>query len=141
MSGFLVDTNIVSELVKPKPDPKVVLWIKSTNEELLFLSVLTIGEIRKGIASVRDPVRQVKLEAWLSGDLSVRFTNRILSIDASIAERWGVMTANVKATSGRTLPVIDGLLAATAQHHNLTFVTRNTDDVIGTGVSVFNPWL
>jgi predicted nucleic acid-binding protein len=141
VSGFLVDTNIVSELVKPKPDPKVVLWIKSTNEELLFLSVLTIGEIRKGIASVRDPVRQVKLEAWLSGDLSVRFTNRILSIDASIAERWGVMTANVKATSGRTLPVIDGLLAATAQHHNLTFVTRNTDDVIGTGVSVFNPWL
>lgn len=141
MSGFLVDTNIVSELVKPKPDPKVALWMESTNEELLFLSVLTIGEIRKGIASVRDPVRQVKLEAWLSGDLSVRFTNRMLSIDANIAERWGVMTANVKATSGRTLPVIDGLLAATAQHHNLTLVTRNTDDVIGTGVSVFNPWL
>jgi predicted nucleic acid-binding protein len=141
VSGFLLDTNIVSELVKPKPEHKVVEWIEATDEDLLFLSVLTIGEIRKGIASLKDTARQVKLEAWLIGDLPTRFENRILSIDESIAERWGVLTATAKATANRTVPVIDGLLAATAQHHNLTLVTRNTDDVIGTGVPVFNPWL
>jgi predicted nucleic acid-binding protein len=141
VSGFLLDTNIVSELVRPKPEPKVVEWIEATNEELLFLSVLTLGEIRKGIASIKDPARQVKLEAWVVGALPVRFANRILSIDKSIAERWGVLTAQAKATIQHNLPVIDGLLAATAQHHNLTFVTRNTADVIGTGIPVFNPWV
>jgi predicted nucleic acid-binding protein len=140
VSGFLLDTNIVSELVKPKPEPKVVEWIEATNEELLFLSVLTLGEIRKGIASIKDPARQVKLEAWVVGALPVRFANRILSIDKSIAERWGVLTAQAKATMNHNLPVVDGLLAATAQHHNLTFVTRNAADVSGTGVPVFNPW-
>ena len=141
MSGFLLDTNIVSELVKPKPEPKVVEWIEATNEELLFLSVLTLGEIRRGIASIKDPARQVKLEAWVVGALPVRFANRILSIDKSIAERWGVLTAQARATMKHNLPVIDGLLAATAQHHNLTYVTRNTDDVVGTGVPVYNPWV
>ncbi len=140
MSGFLLDTNIVSELVKPKPEPKVAEWIEATSEELLYLSVLTLGEIRKGIASLKDPARQVKLEAWVVGALPIRFANRILAIDKSIAERWGVLTAQAKTTANHTLPVIDGLLAATAQHHNLTLVTRNTEDVIGTGVPVFNPW-
>ena len=141
MSGFLLDTNIVSELVKPKPEPKVVEWIEATNEELLFLSVLTLGEIRKGIASIKDPARQVKLEAWVVGALPVRFANRILSIDKSIAERWGVLTATAKTSANRRVPVIDGLLAATAQHHNLTLVTRNTADLLGTGIQVFNPWI
>jgi predicted nucleic acid-binding protein len=140
VSGFLLDTNIVSELVKPKPELKVVDWIEATNEELLFLSVLTLGEIRKGIASLKNPARQVKLEAWLVGALSVRFENRILSIDKGVSERWGILTAQLKANTNRSLPVIDGLLAATAQHFNLTFVTRNTRDVIATGVPVFNPW-
>jgi toxin FitB len=140
VSGFLLDTNIVSELVKTKPEPKVVEWIEATDEELLFLSVLTLGEIRKGIALVKDPPRQVKLEAWLVRALPVRFANRILSIDKNIAERWGVLSAQAKATMNHNLPVIDGLLAATAQHHNLTLVTRNMDDVMGTGVPVFSPW-
>ena len=140
MSGFLLDTNIISELVKPKPEPKVVEWIETTDEELLFLSVLTLGEIRKGIGLLKDPARQVKLEAWVVGALPVRFADRILSIDKNIAERWGVLSAQAKATMNHNLPVIDGLLAATAQHHNLTLVTRNSDDVIGTGVPVFNPW-
>jgi toxin FitB len=140
VSGFLLDTNIVSELVKTKPEPKVVEWIEATDEELLFLSVLTLGEIRKGIALVKDPARQVKLEAWLVRALPVRFANRILAIDESIAERWGVLSAQAKATMNHNLPVIDGLLAATAQHHNLKLVTRNIDDVMGTGVPVFSPW-
>jgi predicted nucleic acid-binding protein len=140
VSGFLLDTNVISELVKPKPDSAVVEWIEATDEELLFLSVLTLGEIRKGIALLKDPARQVRLEAWVVGALPVRFANRILSIDKSVAERWGVLTAQAKTTTNHNLPVIDGLLAATAQHHNLTLVTRNIDDVICTGVSVFNPW-
>jgi predicted nucleic acid-binding protein len=140
MSGFLLDTDVVSELVKPRPEPNVAEWIETTNEELLFLSVLTIGEIRKGIALINNPAR-VKLEAWLARDLPMRFAGRILVIDKGIAERWGVLSAQVHAVANRLLPVIDGLLAATAQHHNLTFVTRNTHDVVGTGVAVFNPWL
>ena len=140
MSGFLIDTNVISELVKPKPEPKVAAWIEGTSEELLFLSVLTIGELRKGIAMVKEPVRQVRLEAWLVGELSARFAGRILAIDESVAERWGLLTARAKVESGHILPVIDGLLLATAQHHNLTLVTRNTKDVEGAGIPVFNPW-
>lgn len=139
MSGFLLDTNIISEIAKTKPEPKVAKWIDGTDETLLHLSVLTLGEIRKGIAGLRESSRRAALEAWLSGDLRMRFADRILSIDEAVADRWGRIIA-VAAAAKRTLPVIDGLLAATALHHNLTFVTRNTKDVEGTGVSVFNPW-
>ena len=140
MSGFLLDTNIVSELIKPKPESTVVKWIDTTDEALLFLSVLTIGEIRKGIASHPDARRRAKLEAWLLSDLQVRFAGRILVIDSGIAERWGRLTAE-REQAGKPLAVIDGLLAATAHHHNLAFVTRNTGDWVGTGVSLFNPCL
>jgi predicted nucleic acid-binding protein len=140
VSGFLLDTNVISELIKPKPDTRVVAWVDSTKETLLFLSVLTIGEIRKGIAAHPDAKRRVRLEAWLVNDLTLRFVDRILPIDSSIAERWGRLTA-AGEQSGRPLSVIDGLLAATAQHHNLTLVTRNTAHVSSTGVSLFNPWL
>ena len=89
MSGFLLDTNIISELVKPKPEPKVVIWIDSVDENLLYLSVLTLGEIRKGIASLRDASRRVTLEAWLDSDLILRFAERILLIHHAVADRWG----------------------------------------------------
>ena len=139
MSGFLLDTNIISELVKPKPEPKVVIWIDSVDEILLYLSVLTLGEIRKGIASLRDASRRVTLEAWLDGDLILRFAERILPIDRAVADRWGRIAA-AAAAGNSPLPVIDGLLAATALNQNLTLVTRNTKDIAGTGVPVFNPW-
>ena len=140
MSGFLLDTNVVSELVKPRPEPNVVTWIQTTDESLLFLSVLTIGEIRKGISSLPASNKRALLESWLGNELVVRFTERILSIDFEIAERWGLLSAQAQA-SGVLLPVIDGLLAATALHHNLTFVSRNTNDVTLPGLSVFNPWI
>jgi len=140
MSGFLLDTNVISELVRPKPEPKVTAWIDATDESLLYLSVLTMGEIRKGIASLRDPSRRVALEAWLDSDLVIRFAHRILPIDQPVADRWGRITAQVAAAKS-SLPVIDGLLAATAIHHNLTLVTRNTKDVVPAGVPVFNPWV
>ncbi len=138
MSGFLLDTNVISELVRPKPEPKVKAWVGATSEELLHLSVLTLGEIRKGIGSLKDASRRVALETWLDGDLCLRFEGRILPIDQAIADRWGRLAAQA---APRALPVVDGLLAATALHHNLTLVTRNTKDVEATGVPVFNPWL
>jgi len=139
VSGFLLDTNIISELIKRKPEPKVTTWIDSTDENLMYLSVLTLGEIRKGIALVRDAARRVVLEAWLDSDLMLRFAERILSIDRAVAGRWGRLAA-AAATAKSMLPVIDGLLAATALDQNLTLVTRNTKDITVTGVPVFNPW-
>jgi predicted nucleic acid-binding protein len=139
VSGFLLDTNIISELVKPKPERKVTSWIESTDENLLYLSVLTLGEIRKGIASLRDASRRVVLEAWLDSDLVLRFAERILPIDRAVADRWGRLAADAAAAKS-PLPVIDGLLAATALDQNLTLVTRNTKDIAVTSVSVFNPW-
>lgn len=139
MSGFLLDTNVISELVRPRPEPKVTNWVAATDEDLLHLSVLTLGEIRKGIMILKDTSRRVALEAWLDSDLVLRFSGRILAIDETVADRWGRLAA--RATMGTQLPVIDGLLAATAMEHNLTLVTRNTKDVAGTGVPVFDPWI
>jgi predicted nucleic acid-binding protein len=140
VSGFLLDTNVVSELVKPRPEAKVAAWVEGTSESLLYLSVLTFGEIRRGIESLGHTSRRVALETWLSGELTVRFAGRILAIDWMIANRWGSLATRA-ARGGALLPVIDGLLAATAAHHNLTLVTRNTRDVAAAGVSVFNPWI
>ena len=138
MRGFLLDTNVISELVRRTPDVKVTTWVAATDENLLYLSVLTLGEIRKGITALKDVSRRARLEAWLDSDLVLRFFGRILSIDEAVADRWGRLCA--KAEPKSPLPIIDGLLAATALHHNLTLVTRNTKDVQGTGASVFNPW-
>jgi predicted nucleic acid-binding protein len=138
VSGFLLDTNIISELVRPAPDFNVTTWVAQTDENLLYLSILTLGEIRKGISVLKDASRRVRLEAWLGSDLVVRFAGRILSIDDAVADRWGRLCARAEPKS---LPVIDGLLVATALHHNLTFVTRNTKDVEATGAPLFNPWV
>ncbi len=140
MSGFLLDTNVLSELVRPKPDPGVVRWIENAEEPLLFLSVLTLGEIRKGIMGLAAGAKRARLESWLQLDLRLRFENRILAIDEAIADRWGTI-AGLAAAAGRPVPVVDGLLAATALHHNLTLVTRNASDIAGTGGRVLNPWI
>jgi toxin FitB len=139
VSGFLLDTNIISELIKPKPEPRLVTWLSGTDENLLYLSVLTLGEIRKGVAMLREPARRVQLETWLDSELRLRFAGRILTVDDDVADRWGVMAGRAAARK-IALPVIDGLLAATALHYNLTLVTRNSKDVAGTEALVFNPW-
>ena len=139
MSGFLLDTNVISELVKPRPEANVTAWIEGTDESLLYLSVLTLGEIRRGIAILPQSRRRATLEAWLDKDLRARFEDRILAIDQEVADRWGLLTAAVR-NSGIVLPVIDGLLAATALEHNLTLVTRDTSQIPSMGVAVFNPW-
>jgi predicted nucleic acid-binding protein len=139
VSGFLLDTNVISELVKPKPEPRVTQWVENTDETLLHLSVLTLGEIRKGIASLPQSARRAVLETWLSHDLVLRFSGRILPIDEQVADRWGRIAGSAAAKKS-PLPVIDGLFAATAQHHNLILVTRNTRDIVATGVTPFDPW-
>lgn len=139
MSGFLLDTNCISELVRSKPEPRVLEWVEASDENLLYLSVLTLGEIRKGVAGLQQDKRRTHLETWLELDLQSRFSGRILSIDAPIADRWGLLAAEAKR-KGRALSAIDGLLAATALHHNLTVVSRNVSDFANTQVPLLNPW-
>lgn len=138
MSGFLLDTNVASEMLKPKPDLRVVKWIAEADESLLFFSVVTLGEIRKGIASNPNAARRVQIENWFRS-LVGRFAGRVLPVDLAVADRWGHIAGSCKA-KGLTLPVIDGLLAATALHYDLIFVTRNVKDVQATGVETLDPW-
>ncbi len=140
MAGFLLDTNVISELMKPRPSRKVIAWVESTAEALMHLSVITIGEVRKGIDLLGDDdPRRAALQGWLDRDVRIRFAGRLLAFDDGVAERWGQLEALAKKRR-LTLPTIDAQLAATALHHGLTFVTRNTADVAPTGVPVFDPW-
>jgi len=139
MSGYLLDTNCISELVRIQPEPGVIAWMEAVDESLLFLSVLTLGEIRKGLAGLPQSKRRTRLETWLEIDLLSRFAGRILPIDAAVADRWGSLAAHARS-EGNTLSTIDGLLVATALHHNLTVVSRNVHDFQNTPVSVLSPW-
>ena len=126
--------------MKPRPNRRVAQWIDSTSEELLHLSVITIGEVRKGIDLLDEgEPRRGALQSWLDRDVRVRFAGRLLTFDDGVAERWGQLEAVAKKRR-LTIPTIDAQLAATALHHGLTFVTRNTADIAPTGVTVFNPW-
>jgi toxin FitB len=139
--GFLLDTNVVSELMKPKPHRKVVAWVEATPEDLLHLSVITIGEVRKGIDLLDEAdARRADLQVWLDRDVRLRFAGRILPFDDAVAERWGQIEALAKKRR-LTLSTIDAQLAATAIHHGLTLATRNTTDIAPTNVPMFNPWL
>lgn len=140
MRGFLLDTNCISELVRVKPEPRVMEWMEATDEGMLYLSVLTLGEIRKGLAGLAQGKRRTHLETWLEVELQDRFSGRILAIDAPVADRWGLLAAQAKRR-GAPLPIIDGLLAATALHYSLTVVTRNAGGFTNAQVQVLNPWM
>ena len=139
MSGYLLDTNCISEFVRIQPEPAVVAWMEAADETLLYLSVLTLGEIRKGLAGLPQSKRRTHLETWLETELRVRFAGRILPIDAGVADRWGSLAARAKSEE-KALATVDGLLAATALHHNLTVVSRNVNNFKNTHVPVLNPW-
>jgi toxin FitB len=139
MSGFLLDTNCISEVVRSKPEPRVLEWMEAADESLLYLSVLTLGEIRKGLAWLPQSKRRTHLESWLEVELQARFSGRILPIDAAVADRWGVLAGAAKRR-GISLSAIDGLLAATALQHNLTIVSRNVSDFANTQTPILNPW-
>jgi predicted nucleic acid-binding protein len=139
MNGYLLDANCISEVVRPRPDPRVMSWLAAVDEALLFLSVLTLGEIRKGVASLAQSRRRTLLESWLNKELKARFSGRILMVDSAIADRWGLLAATAKK-NGRSLSTIDGLLAATAIQFNLTIVSRNENDFAGIQMQILNPW-
>lgn len=135
----LLDTCVISELVATHPDPGVVEWVDGIDEERLFLSVITIGEIKKGIEKLADSERKHALAEWLEGDLLVRFADRILPIDTGVMLAWGELTADLER-QGRRMPAIDSLIAATALQGKLSLVTRNEGDFANSGVDILNPW-
>jgi predicted nucleic acid-binding protein len=138
--SWLLDTCVLSELVRPRPKASVVRWIGERDEGDLFLSVITIGELEKGIAKLPDSTKRATLEQWVRRDLADRFRGRLLVIDAGVAARWGALVG-VSEARGQPLPVMDSLIAATSLQRDLTIVTRNTDDLERCGARCFNPWI
>jgi toxin FitB len=137
--SFLLDTNLVSEWVKVRPNPGVLAWLSEADEDRLFLSVVTLAELRHGVERLPDGVRRRRLDAWVRDDLRARFAGRIIPVDDHTAEAWGVIVAASEAV-GRPPTAMDALLAATAKVHGLSLVTRNTGDFERLGVPLVNPW-
>ena len=137
--NYLLDTCVLSEFVKKSPNQNVIQWIEKCDEDTLYLSVLSIGEIQKGIAKLADVHRKTIIQTWLETDLRNRFAERLIPVNEEIAITWGTVQGEAEA-NGITLPTIDGLLSATALTCNLIIVTRNGKDMITTGVKIFNPW-
>jgi len=137
--AFLLDTNVLSEAVRDSANPNVRRWLEALPPTTAYLSVLTLGEIGRGVALLAEGRRKAALRRWLEHDLPARFRGRIVPVDESVAAAWGVLDAEARA-GGRPLPVIDGLLLATAGANRLTFVTRNERDCADRGVAVLNPW-
>lgn len=137
---YLLDTCVISELIKKAPARSVVEWIQSRDQDSFHLSVLTVGEIQKGITMVTSRKKKLSLQKWLEEELSRRFTGKILRIDQAIASRWGAISGEAERI-GRKVPVIDGLLAATALEAGLILVTRDEGHLKETGVTILNPWI
>lgn len=137
--NYILDTNVISELVAARPNPKVVNWIQSVNSNQVFLSVIAIGELKKGIEKLPDSDRKVTLDQWLHEDLLVRFENQLLLIDQETMLIWGRLIAQLEMI-GRSISAIDSLLAATALQWQYTLVTRNTTHFELAGIVLLNPW-
>ena len=137
--NYLLDTNVISELVARKPNPRVLEWIDSCDPNHIFISVITIGELRKGIEKLPASARKDALAEWLANDLVLRFSGRILTLDLDVMLAWGQLTGEFER-AGRPLPAIDSLIAALALHHGITLVTRNVADFAHSGVVLLNPW-
>ena len=137
--NVLLDTNVLSEVRRPAPNPKVLAWLDTIDEDRAFISVASIAELRRGIVLMDDGRRREALSAWLAQDLPARFAGRILPIDPAIAGRWGDLMAQARQ-SGFALSVMDGFFAATALAKELVLATRNTKDFAALGVPLFNPW-
>ncbi|NOY69904.1 MAG: type II toxin-antitoxin system VapC family toxin [Deltaproteobacteria bacterium] len=136
---YLLDTCVISEIIRPKPSGKVTKWIKNEDESNFFISVLTIGEFHKGIEKLSESKRKRELHNWVENDLKERFWSRIIDIDMQIAMIWGKIQSRAECI-GRPMPAVDSLIAATGITHNLTIVTRNISDMKESGVPLFNPW-
>ena len=139
MTDYLLDTNVISELVRANPDANVVAWVRAADETCFYLSVLSFGEIRRRIERLPLGARRERLRCWLEIDLTDRFKGRILDIDRRVAEIWGMIMARGAAASVR-LPTIDTLIAATAERHAMAIATRNLRDFAYAAVAAVSPW-
>ena len=137
--SFLLDTNVVSEWVKPRPDPGVVAWLADVDEDRVFLSVVSLAELRHGVERMEDGSRRRRIDEWLHHELPLRFEGRILFVDDAVADAWGREVARREALRRRIEPM-DAFIAATALVHELTVVTRNTADFKSSVKAVINPW-
>jgi toxin FitB len=136
---YLLDTCVISEFVKPNPEPKVIECLNAIDPDQVFLSAVTIGEIQFGISNRPPSNRRTELEVWLNESLFQQFTNRILSLDTDIFLTWGQMTAQQRQ-QGKPMGVMDSLIAAVALRHRMILITRNVSDFSATGLSLLNPW-
>ncbi len=136
---YLLDTCVISELVKPTPNARLVAWCNRQKEESFFLSCITVGEIQKGISRLPTSEKRRVLQHWLDVDLLERFGQRIIDIDMSVARKWGEVQATAEK-AGLKMPVIDSLIASIGLVHEMTIVTRNVQDMQASGVQLFNPW-
>jgi predicted nucleic acid-binding protein len=139
VSGYLLDTNVPSEFSRDRPEPHVVEWLQSQPVTTMFLSVVTIGEIRKGLTVLPPGRRRSELDKWFHTDLLPWFRDRVLPVTYAVADQWGVLEGQCQLR-GTPLNTADGMIAATAIEHRLTIVTRNTKDFAELGVDIFNPW-
>ncbi|MBV9426271.1 MAG: type II toxin-antitoxin system VapC family toxin [Bradyrhizobiaceae bacterium] len=137
--SFLLDTNVVSEWVKPRPDPGLIEWLASVDEDRVYISVITISEIRYGIERMPFGARRKRIQDWFVTDLPRRFDKRILSINIIVADAWGRIMNRARA-AGRQIGPMDAFIASTAQTSELTLVTRNVSDFEFLGVQVIRPW-
>jgi len=137
--NYLLDTCVLSEFTRRKPDEKVLAWFERVEEEKLFLSAITIGEIQRGVARLPDSPRKGELLLWMNDGLIERFGCRVLPVEAQTMLLWGSLTARMES-AGRPMGVIDSLIGALALQHNLILVTRNVSDFLACGVQVANPW-
>lgn len=137
--NYLLDTNVISELISKRPDKKVVEWLDRLDPNTIYLSVITIGEIRKGIEKLPPSKRRDRVKEWLEGDLLIRFQGRILEITTEVMLIWGELTGRLEK-EGRPIKAIDSLVTAIALQGNYRLVTRNDHDFQDTGVTIFNPW-
>lgn len=136
---YLLDTNVISEWTKPKPDRGVTAWLDAADEDSLYLSVVAFAEIRLGIELLPDGPKRQRLTQWLDADLADRFAGRVIEIDQPIAAAWGRIVARGR-TLGTVPPILDAFLVATAVVHDMTLVTRNVRDIGSLGVAVLDPW-
>jgi len=137
---YLLDTCVISEVIKPRANKNVISWFQNQDEENLYLSVLTFGEIEKGIEKLTDKIRKKKLQLWVENDLKKRFKGRIIPINIDVSVKWGAIQGHAEL-QGKPMPAIDGLIAVSGLVHNCIVVTRNISDMELSTAALFNPWL